>query len=313
MDDRRCAVELERYGPQAADVHLSIDEASTYCRHLASSHYENFSVVSWLLPHHLRQHFCNVYAYCRWADDLADEAGTPSERLELLDWWRTQLLDCFNGSAKHPVFIAILPTIQQFSIPTQPFLDLIKAFERDQKQVRYATHDELLDYCRCSANPVGHLVLHLGRCHSETNASLSDSVCTGLQLANFLQDVAEDFSRGRIYLPQDVRDVFGYTEDCFERRVVDERWRALMKSEVERASEYLHRGRPLVDQLPKELRFQVELFIRGGLAILQAIRLARYDVWTRRPTVGKLTQLKLASSCWLRQRVTGWRVPRDQG
>ncbi|HUG66906.1 MAG TPA: squalene synthase HpnC [Pirellulaceae bacterium] len=313
MADRRFEADLRRYGPSANDIHVSFDEACSYCRRLASSHYENFSVVSCLLPRNLRQHFCNVYAYCRWADDLADEIGTPSERLALLDWWRRELLDCLAGQARHPVFVALLPTIQQFSIPATPFLDLLEAFERDQRQTRYATHAEVLDYCRCSANPVGHLVLYLGRCYSETNASLSDSVCTGLQLANFLQDVAEDFERGRVYLPQASIAEFGCTVECFPRKVVDDKWRSLMKSEVERASEYLHRGWPLVEQLPQELCFQVDLFICGGLAILQAIRDVDYDVWTARPTVGKLTQLKLAANSWLRQRVTGRRAARDHG
>ncbi|MDA1050615.1 MAG: squalene synthase HpnC [Planctomycetota bacterium] len=313
MSDPRFAADLRRFGPQAEGNRVSGAEARLYCRRLASSHYENFSVVSWLLPRALRQHFCSVYAYCRWADDLADEIGTPSESLALLEWWRSQLLDCLEGEARHPVFVALLPTIRQFSIPAAPFRDLLEAFERDQQQVRYATHIELLEYCRCSANPVGHLVLYLGRCYSETTASLSDSVCRGLQLANFLQDVAEDFERGRIYLPQEICVEFGYTEECFQRRIVDDRWRAMMKAEVERASQHLHRGWPLVDRLPKELRFQVELIIRGGLAILQAIRDVDYDVWTARPKVGRLTQLRLAAGSWLRHSVIGRRPARDHG
>jgi squalene synthase HpnC len=313
MPDLRFEAELRRYGPQTHDIHVNFDEASSYCRQLAASHYENFSVVSWLLPQNLRQHFCNVYAFCRWADDLADEIGTPDERLALLDWWRRELLDCLAGQARHPVFVALLPTIREFAIPETPFLALLEAFERDQRQTRYAAHAEVLDYCRRSANPVGHLVLYLGRCYTAANASLSDSVCTGLQLANFLQDVAEDFERGRVYLPQESCVEFCYTDECFQRKVVDDRWRSIMELEVERASEYLHRGWPLVDQLPREVRFQVDLFVRGGLAILQAIRDVDYDVWTARPTVGKLTQLKLAASSWLRQRVIGRRVARDQG
>lgn len=309
----RFEADLRRYGPHADDTQISFDVACSYCRQLASSHYENFSVVSWLLPRSLRQHFCNIYAYCRWADDLADEIGTPGERLALLEWWRRQLLDCFGGQARHPVFVALRPTILQFAIPAAPFLALLEAFERDQRQVRYATHTELLDYCRCSANPVGHLVLYLGRCHSEPNALLSDFICTGLQLANFLQDVSEDFERGRIYLPQEACVEFGYTEAFFQQRVIDERWRAMLRAEVARASEYLYRGQPLVGRLPNELRFQVDLFIRGGFAILQAIRDVDFDVWTSRPTVGKLSQLKLAAGSWLRHNVTRRRPARDHG
>lgn len=314
MADSRFEADLRRYGPPTTARPISsLDEARAYCSQLASSHYENFSVVSWLLPRHLRQHFCNVYAYCRWADDLADEIGTSNERLALLKWWRGELLHCFAGQAHHPVFVALLPTIREFSIPEPPFLALLEAFERDQVQVRYATHTDILDYCRRSANPVGHLVLYLGRCYTPTNAALSDAVCTGLQLANFLQDVAEDFERGRIYLPQESCAEFGYTDECFRLKLVDARWRDIMKLEVDRASGYLHRGWPLVDQLPRELRFQVDLFVRGGLAILQAIRDADYDVWTTRPTIGKLTQLKLAANSWLRQRIKGRRAARDHG
>jgi len=313
MPDNNFEADLRCYGPHASNIRVSVDEAHAYCRQLAASHYENFSVVSWLLPPHLRQHFCNVYAYCRWADDLADELGTPNERLALLDWWRRELRDCFAGQTRHPVFVALQPTIEQFSIPEMPFLALLDAFERDQHQVRYATREEIGDYCRYSANPVGHLVLYLGRCHDAANASLSDSVCTGLQLANFLQDVAEDFERGRIYLPREACVAFGYTEECFQQRIVDDRWRSLMKAEVDRASTYLHEGWPLVSQLPRDLRFQVDLFVRGGLAILQAIRDVDYDVWTARPRIGKLTQLKLATSSWLRQRVTGRRFARNHG
>jgi squalene synthase HpnC len=311
MDNQAFMEDLHRFGPQSNVAAISDHEASEYCRRLALSHYENFSVVSWLLPRKLRRHFCNVYAYCRWADDLADEVSSADERLALLAWWRQSLHDCFVGRAQHPVFIALHETIEEFSIPETPFLSLLDAFEQDQRQVLYETHDELLGYCQRSANPVGHLVLYLGRCHSETNAMLSDSVCTGLQLANFLQDVAGDFDRGRIYIPQESCRAFDYTEDCFVQHVVDARWRGLMQIEVDRASRYLHRGWPLVDDLPKELRFQVELFVRGGLAILQEIRRVDYDVWTMRPTVGRLTQIKLAASSWLRSSYR--RAKRDHG
>lgn len=313
MGERQFETELLRYGPEVDYPREAIDEARAYCRQLAASHYENFTVASWMLPRNLRQHFCNIYAYCRWSDDLADEVASPDESLLLLDWWRGQLSGCFAGEVRHPVFVALRDTIHEFAIPQQPLAALLDAFERDQQQDRYATHAELLDYCRCSANPVGHLVLYLGRCYDEQTVSLSDAVCTGLQLANFLQDVGEDFNRGRIYIPQDVCVEFDYDQECFQGRVVDDRWRSMMASEVERAARYLNCGWPLVDAMPKELRLQIELFIRGGLAILQAIRDAEYDVWTVRPRVGKLSQLKIAITSWLRQRVIGGRAVRDQG
>ncbi|MBP87647.1 MAG: squalene synthase HpnC [Planctomycetaceae bacterium] len=293
------ATELARFGPASRRRDVSLSEAKAYCRELARSHYENFSVISWLLPKHLRQHFCNVYAYCRWADDLADEVGSDAESLELLLWWREQLAGCYEGRTYHPVFIALAGTIEEFRIPQGPFAALLDAFKRDQRQTRYATFDELLDYCRCSANPVGHLVLYLGRCYEDESARLSDSICTGLQLANFLQDIANDYERGRIYLPQTTWDKFGYDEGCFAERVCDQRWRAMMQDECTRASELLGAGWPLVDCVSRDLRFQVELFVRGGLAILKEIERAEYDVWTRRPTVGKLTKANLVASTWL--------------
>lgn len=298
MDRATFAAELARFGPTSRGGDVSLDEAKAYCRTLARTHYENFSVVSWLLPKHLRQHFCTVYAYCRWADDLADETASD-ESLGLLRWWREQLAACYEGEADHPVFKALRETIDGFDIPQAPFAALLDAFERDQQQNRYTTFDELLDYCRCSANSVGHLVLYMGRCYEDETVRLSDSICTGLQLANFLQDVANDYQRGRIYIPQTTWQQFGYDEDCFGRRVCDDRWRAMMKHECTRAYELLEAGWPLVDRVSRELRFQVGLFIRGGLAILKEIARVDYDVWARRPTVGRLTKAKLVASTWL--------------
>ena len=307
------ATELERFGPASNQRDVSRGDAEAYCRQLACRHYENFSVTSWLLPKHLRQHFCNVYAYCRWADDLADEVAGDFESLELLRWWREQLAACYSGRSRHPVFVALAGTIAEFSIPLAPFATLLDAFERDQRQTRYATFDELLDYCRCSANPVGHLVLYLGRCHDEEAARLSDSICTGLQLANFLQDVAEDHGRGRIYLPQTTWHQFGYDERCFEQRLCDQRWRAMLEHECRRATALLDGGRPLLERVSRELRFQVELFIRGGLAILAEIERADYDVWSRRPAVSKLTKARLVASTWLSSRLATRARKRNHG
>lgn len=300
MDRVAFARELSRFGPGGTSEKLSLDESTLYCRTLALTHYENFSVASWLLPKRLRQHFYNIYAYCRWADDLSDEVATEAESLELLTWWRDQLRGCFEARGRHPVFIALQTTITEFDIPLRPFLDLIDAFERDQHQTRYETFDDLLTYCRCSANPVGHLVLYLGRCYDDQSAALSDSVCTGLQLANFLQDVSNDYDRGRVYLPQTTCRKFGYDEPQFARRLVDDRWRALMEAECSRACELLDAGWPLVERVSPELRFQIELFIRGGHAILKEVERSGYDVWRKRPKVGKLTKVKIVLNTWLR-------------
>ena len=296
---------LAKYGPRARDVPpCSLEQAQGYCRRLTREHYENFSVSHFLLPRELRQHFCNLYAYCRWADDLGDEIESEEESLELLGWWES-LVDVFYRESSythaHPVFIALADTVRQFSLPRQPLVDLLSAFRQDRVKTRYATWDELLDYCRLSANPVGRLVLHLGRCHNEETARLSDSICTGLQLANFWQDLRRDLGLGRIYLPQSDLEKYRLTEDELKISQPDQRFRDLLKCEVDRAEEFLQSGKPLVKLVSPELRVSVRLFIDGGLAILAAIRRQGYDVWSRRPVVSKWTKLWLLARAYLRR------------
>jgi squalene synthase HpnC len=269
---------------------------------LARRHYENFTVASWLLPRPMQQHFCNVYAYCRWADDLADQARDPRESLALLDWWEEQLHACYRGQVTHPVFVALWETIREFRIPPDPFADLLVAFRQDQRITRYETAEQLLEYCRYSANPVGRLVLYLGRCHDRKRVRLADSICTGLQLANFWQDVAEDWDRGRIYLPQARCRRHGYDESMFARRQCNEAFRRLLAAEVSEAEGWLRRGRPLIGMVPRWMRLEVALFIQGGLAILEQIGRQDYDVWSSRPVVSKLDKLRLAARCWWRLR-----------
>ena len=277
----------------------TLAEAEAYCRRLARSHYENFTAASLLLPRDLRQHFCNIYAYCRVADDLADNPADPQRRLERLADWEHQLRRCYREAAEHPVFVALERTIRQFAIPPQPFLDLLSAFRQDQEQMRYETFDEVLAYCRRSANPVGHLVLYLAGCYDAERARLSDCICTGLQLANFCQDVARDYDAGRIYLCQESCRQFGYDESMFRSRSANEAFRNLLAFESARARAFLHEGTPLVGRVPRRLRFQIQLYIRGGLAVLDEIVRADYDVWSRRPTVGRWSKLRLlASSGW---------------
>jgi len=303
MAIRRFALDLELYGPEARQAKRpSLARARSYCRRLARRHYENFTVASLLLPRHLRQHFYNLYAYCRWADDLADETGDPGQGLALLDWWEQELRECYQGHSLHPVFVALEDTIRQFAVPLDPFVDLLVAFRQDQRVARYESLDQLLDYCRYSANPVGRLVLYLGRCHDPERARLADSICTGLQLANFLQDVALDWERGRVYLPQTHCRQFGYDESMFARRECNEPFRRLMAAEAAEAEGWLRRGQPLVPLVPEELRLDVALFIHGGLALVEAIRRNQYDVWSRRPVLSKLEKLRIVARCWWRLR-----------
>ena len=290
---------LALYGPSGQQSEAPTRaEARAYCRHLARSHYENFTVASWLLPRDLRPHFYHIYGYCRWADDLADETGNVPESLELLAWWERQLRACYRGQVQHPVFVALSETIEEFNIPPDPFCDLLVAFRRDQRQTRYASFAELLTYCQHSANPVGRLILYLGRCHNDTNVAWSDSICTGLQLANFLQDIARDYDRGRIYLPVESWHRFGYSKSDFAERVLNDSFRNMVKFEVDRAQSYLRAGVPLVKHVPRRFAVDVDLFIRGGLSLLKAIRRSDYNVWQQRPTVNKWKKIGLLMGAW---------------
>jgi squalene synthase HpnC len=293
------ATDLELYGPLAPPPKdLTPKSSRRYCRRLARRHYENFTVASRLLPRRLRQHFYNVYAYCRWADDLADQADSPQQALTLLDWWERLLRECYQGHTGHPVFVALAETIEQFQIPAEPFADLLVAFRQDQRICRYESYEKLLNYCRYSANPVGRLVLRLGRCHDERLGQLADLVSTGLQLANFWQDVARDYERGRIYLPLTHCRRWGFDESQFAHRRATEPFRRLLAAEVAEAEGWLRRGLPLVDLVARELKLDVALFIHGGLGILDAIRKCNFDVWSSRPVLGKRDKLKIFLACW---------------
>ncbi|MCI0459925.1 MAG: squalene synthase HpnC [Gemmataceae bacterium] len=299
--------ELARFGPQRSYGPCSLSWAQAYCGRLARTHYENFTVASFLLPRRLLQPFHAVYAYCRWADDLADEAGGGRKALGLLRWWREELLSCYTGRPRHPVLIALRPVIRAFDIPPQPFLDLLYAFEQDQMLKRYRTFNQLVRYCRHSANPVGHLVLYLFRCYDRERAALADHVCTGLQLANFWQDVARDLDIGRVYLPEEDRRRFGYSDDDLLGRRYTPAFAALLRHEVESARGFFYRGWPLVDRVPVAVRADVELFIRGGLAILRKIEEIDYNVWATRPVLGKWEKAALfVGALWSRVKASLW-------
>ncbi|MDR3197828.1 MAG: squalene synthase HpnC [Planctomycetaceae bacterium] len=292
--------ELKQFGLHGTSQQpISEAEAFAYCKRLTQRHYENFSVAGWLLPKKLRQPFQVVYAYCRWSDDLSDEHDGSSESriksLEYLRWWEQGLDDCFRHDKpvpNHPVYVALRKILEQFPLPKQPFADLLVAFRRDQVQNRYATFDELLDYCRYSANPVGRIVLHLV-CETEPAPEQliwSDSICTGLQLANFWQDVARDAEIGRCYIPQSVAEQFGVD---IENLRDSSAFRKMIRYLVVDARARLRAGIPLVDSVPKSVRADIALFIRGGLAILDAIEKNGCNVLDRRPTVSRWTKFRL--------------------
>lgn len=273
----------------------SLQDAYAYCERLARSHYENFSVATWFLPKRLRQHFYNVYSYCRISDDLGDETGDQSTSLQLLDEWEKELDACYEGLPRHPVFVALAGTVREFDIPRQTFADLLTAFRQDQRVTRYQTFDDLLGYCRYSANPVGHLVLYLGGYIDAERQRLSDFTCTALQLANFWQDVSPDYQKGRIYLPlEDLRN-YGVTESDLANRNNSPQFLEMMRFEVQRAREWFDRGLPLIDQVSREMAIDIELFSRGGQEILNAIERQTYAVLGNRPAISKTRKLALVA------------------
>jgi squalene synthase HpnC len=279
---------LREWGPDSLERSpLKLAAAELFCRRMARSHYENFPVATLLLPTALRQHFYNVYAFCRWADDLADETGDRDTALRLLAWWRSELTCCFAGTPQHPIFVALSATIAEFDIPRGPFDDLIAAFEQDQRVARYDTYAELLAYCRCSANPVGRLVLHLFRKPNPEYHAWSDQICTGLQLANFWQDVSRDYDIGRVYLPLEDRMHFGYSEADLAARRTTHEFVALMEFQVRRARGLLQAGLPLADHFSGRFQVDIELFASGGLKILDHIEHCGYRVWDKRPRIEK--------------------------
>lgn len=273
----------------------SLTVAQQYCRHLALTHYENFSVATWFLPKRLRQHFYNVYAYCRISDDLGDEVGDPGASLALLDQWQSELDACYSGSPRHPVFVALAETVREFDIPESEFSNLLKAFRQDQTVTRYPTFDDLLGYCLNSANPVGHLVLYVCGYHDAERQRLSDFTCTGLQLANFWQDVSLDYAKGRIYLPLEDLRRYGVSADDLARHRNTPGFVEMMKFEVQRARDWFERGRPLVGKVNRDLAVDLELFTRGGQEILHAIERQGYAVLGRRPAISKSRKLTLVA------------------
>lgn len=274
--------------PQALGRRWPLAEALHYTRWLATHHYENFHVVSLLLPRRLHQDFYNVYAFCRWADDLGDETGDPRESLRLLEWWRAELRALFAGQPpSHPVFVALAETVRRHGLPAEPFDHLIDAFVQDQTVARYRDWDHVLDYCRRSANPVGRLVLLLCGYRDEERFRLSDATCSALQLANFWQDVAVDLGKNRIYLPQHLLARHGCPEeDLFARRFTPA-FRRVMEEAVDFAQALFEQGLPLSRMVDRRLALDIDLFSRGGMKVLAKIRAQNYDVLGSRPAISK--------------------------
>ena len=301
--------QLETYGPDHCEV-LNDQQASDYVRQLAKQQYENFTVVSWFLPKRLRADFGHIYAFCRWADDLGDETGDHQESLRLLDWWQHELDLCYQGKPRHPVFVALRQTIERHDIPRQPFDDLINAFVQDQTVTRYDDWQQVLDYCKRSADPVGRLVLYMAGHRDPAMQQLSDATCTGLQLANFWQDVRRDvLERDRVYLPRDVAASHELDIDLMAKAIrQDEAVRqqavkcracpdspamhamkapfaATMRELVERTWPMFHKGRELWPMLEPDIRLDIKLFTWGGESVLTMIQRNHYDTLTSRPSV----------------------------
>jgi squalene synthase HpnC len=289
----RVRADLERFGPGKTIPPLAIDEAFAYCRELAQAHYENFSVATRLVPTSVRPHLASIYAYCRWSDDLADEMEDPATATQLLDWWRGQLDACFAGQATHPVFIALRQTIAQYRLKPEPFTDLLSAFLQDQSQTNYESDSELVKYCERSANPVGRLVTQLARLSSTQAIAWSDSICTGLQLANLCQDIRLDAQRGRVYWPLERLQSLGIETKSL---TLDSPGAAACRGVMDWthvARRYLCDGLPLVQQGPLWFARSVQMFARGGLLILRNIDSQGGDVWSRSVTVSKVQKLQL--------------------
>jgi squalene synthase HpnC len=291
-------LEIAEKAPAAG---CSAAEAQRYTRWLATHHYENFNVVSWLLPKELHQHFYNVYAYCRWADDLGDEVPDTARALELLDWWEQELDQCYEGRPSHSVFVALRETILDKDIPKQPFADLLRAFRQDQTVKRYPTWGAMVGYCVYSANPVGRLVLYLCGYRDEPRQRLSDATCTALQLANFWQDVSRDLEKGRIYIPLEIAWEHGVSERDIVERKFSEKYAALMKELITRTRRLFAEGMPLAQSVSGHLRVDLEMFSRGGIAVLDAIEASGYDTLHHRPAISKGKQARLLGRALITQ------------
>lgn len=305
--------QLQSFGPDQCQQ-LSYEQANAYTQQLAKTHYENFTVVSWLLPKRLQEDFRHVYSFCRWADDLGDETGDRQQSTRLLQWWRDELSACYAGKPRHPVYVALVPTIRKYDIPRKPFDDLIDAFLQDQEITRYRTWEQVVDYCTRSADPVGRLVLYMCGHRDEERQRLSDATCTALQLANFWQDVRRDIlERDRVYIPSEVASRQGLDVDTMVQavkadaescqtgtaccggcapqgagiRAVLPAYRKTVQELVQRTWPLFEQGRGLWPLIQADVRTDIELFTLGGETVLRRIEAAGFDTLTSRPKLSK--------------------------
>jgi len=257
---------------------------------MSVDHYENFPVASILMPRRLRRPVAAIYHFARAADDIADEGALPDEeRLQQLDAFRAELARIDAGETPlTPLFENLAHEIKLHGLPLQPHYDLLDAFSQDVVKKRYEHYDELLDYCRRSANPVGNLLLHLYEEATPVNLAYSDAICTSLQLINFWQDVAKDWAIGRVYLPLDEMAHFGVTEEQIAQGICDDNWRELMQFQIQRARSLMLQGAPLGSILTGRIGLEMRMIIAGGLRILDKIESARYDVFRHRPVLKPL-------------------------
>ena len=297
--ERRIEAEAIEH-PYRVEGVLSLADSRKYCERLAKSHYENFLVAGVFCPKPLRQHFYNVYAYCRISDDLGDEIGDTEKSLVLLNWWEDELNLMYRGEPRHPVFVALAETVEKFAIPPDPFRDLLTAFRQDQVTPRWATYDDLLGYCKNSANPVGRLVLYLCGYSDAERLALSDQTCTALQLANFWQDVSRDIDKNRIYIPLEDMARFNVTEEQIFARRFSPEFGELMRFEVERTRPQFEAGLKLGAMVEKRVRLDIEMFNQGGMEVLRLIEKQNYDTLTSRPAVPKKRQIAMLASRVLR-------------
>jgi squalene synthase HpnC len=279
----------------------TLSDARNICASLARRHYENFPVGSRLIPKEIRSDVHAVYAFARTADDFADEPEHEGHRLERLARWRELLFEAADGRAEDPLFLAVSDMIRRRKVPVEWMDDLIRAFEQDVRQNRHPTFDSLVQYARRSANPVGRLILWLHGRRDEALFALSDRICSALQFANFWQDVAVDWRKNRIYLPQNDMARFGYPEEDLARGVCDERFRKLMAFQIERTRGVFREGRPLCDRVRGALGLELRLTWSGGIRILERIEANGYDVFRRRPA------LSLADKGLVLARSIAWR------
>lgn len=267
----------------------SIEKAYAVCKALAESHYENFTIASRLLPYNLRLHLSAVYAFCRYTDDLGDEA--EGDRLVKLDDWEQDLSHVYGGQPKHAIMIALQDVVRRFEIPEEPFRKLIIANRMDQNHVRFATYEELLNYCAYSAMPVGQIVLYLLRDTTMESRALSDATCTALQLVNFWQDVARDFAMNRVYIPQEDLRRFGVEESELKHDSTSPALKDLLRFEIKRTQELFVRGLPLVNRVSGRMKLSIALFSKGGMSVLNEIHACDYDVLAKRPALSKSRKL----------------------